>query len=86
MVKILKTLHHILILVISKRASLKVKFFHMNLSHLFHNVDDVHTPLARMNIKLNIIVIIEAKFKKHTVRNINLNGYAKWICYRTYTN
>ena len=39
---------------------------------------DVHTLLARMNIKLNIIGIIEAKFKKHTVRNvnINLNGYA----------
>ena len=38
----------------------------------------LHTLLARMNIKFNIISITETGFKKHTVRNINinLNGYA----------
>ena len=52
--------------------------FHMNISSLCHIFDDLHTLLARMNVKFNIIGITESRYKKNTIRNINinLNGYA----------
>ena len=56
MAKIL-TLQHILILVISIRASL------IRASSLCHNFDDLHTLLARMNVKFNIIGITETTLK-----------------------
>ena len=64
-------LHHILILVISIRTSLKVStmeiFFPYNISFLCPNVDDLYTLLVRMNIKFNIIGKTETRFKKsHT--------------------
>ena len=48
--------HHILTLVISIQASLKVKlmepiFFHMNISSLCHNFDELRTLLAIMKVK-----------------------------------
>ena len=51
MVKILKTLHYVLILVISIRTSIKsnfngTNFFHMNISSLGHNFDDLQTLLV----------------------------------------
>ena len=50
----------------------------MNISSSCHNFDDLRTLLASMNVRFNIIAITETTFKKHTVRNINinLNGYA----------
>ena len=50
----------------------------MDISSLCHNFDELHTLLARMKIKFNIISITETRLKKHAVRNINinLNGYA----------
>ena len=50
----------------------------MNISSLCHNFDELHTLLARMKAKCNIIGIKENMLKKHTVRNININinGYA----------
>ena len=52
-------------------------FFYIHALSLCYHFVDLHTLLARMNVKFNII---EKKFrlKKHTVRdiNINLNGYA----------
>ena len=56
--------HHILILVISIQVSLKVtingtNFFHMNISSLCHNFDELHTLLPRMRVKFNIIGITE---------------------------
>ena len=50
----------------------------MNISSLRHIFDDLHTLLARMNVKFNIIGITESRYKKNTIRNINinLNGYA----------
>ena len=49
----------------------------MNISSSCHNFDDLHTLLARMNVKFNIIGITETRLK-NIVRNINikLNGYA----------
>ena len=48
------------------------------MSSLCHSFDELHTLLARMKAKCNIIGIKEAMLKKHTVRNININinGYA----------
>ena len=53
-------------------------FFFMDISSLCHNFDELHTLLARMKIKFNIISITETRLKKYAVRNINinLNGYA----------
>ena len=50
----------------------------MNISSLCHNFDELHTLLARIKVKFNIIGITGTRLKKHTVRNINrnLNGYA----------
>ena len=48
-------------------------FFHMNTSSLCHNFDELHTLLARIKVKFNIIGITETRLKKHTVTNINLN-------------
>ena len=50
----------------------------MNISSLCHNFDELHTLLARIKVKFNIIGITVTRLKKHTVRNINLNpnGYA----------
>ena len=41
-----------------------INFFHMNISSLCHNFDDLHNLLARMNVKLNTIGITEIRFKK----------------------
>ena len=50
----------------------------MNISSLCHNFDELHSLLAGIKVKFNIIGITETRLKKHTVRNINLilNGYA----------
>ena len=50
----------------------------MDISSLCHNFDELHTLLARMKIKFNVISITETRLKKYAVRNINinLNGYA----------
>ena len=55
-----------------------INFFHMNISSLCHNFDELQTLLARINIKFNIIGITETRLKKHSIRNINvdLNVYA----------
>ena len=55
-----------------------INFFHMNISSLCHNFDELQTLLARTNIKFNIIGITETRLKKHSIRNINidLNGNA----------
>ena len=52
-------------------------FFHMNISSLCHNFDELYTLLARIKVKFNIIGITETRLKKHTVTNLNLNlnGY-----------
>ena len=50
----------------------------MNISSLCYNFDELHTLLARIKVKFNIIGITETRLNKHTVRNVNLNlnGYA----------
>ena len=50
----------------------------MNISSLCHTFDELDTLLARMKVQLNIIAMTETRWKKHTVRNINikLNRYA----------
>ena len=62
----------------SKNQFDRINFFHMNISSLCHNFDELQTLLARINIKSNIIGITETRLKKHSIRNINidLNGYA----------
>ena len=45
----------------------------MNISSLCNNFDELHTLLARIKVKFNIIGITETRLKKYTVRNINLN-------------
>ena len=62
----------------SKNQFDRIHFFHMNISSLCHNFDELQTLLARINIKFNIIGITETRLKKHSIRNINidLNGYA----------
>ena len=39
-------------------------FFHMNVSSLCHNFDDLQTLLTRINIKFNIIGITATRLKK----------------------
>lgn len=60
-----------------KNPSNGTNFFHMNISSLCRNFDDLQTLLARINLKFNIIGITETKLKKNSIRNINinLNGY-----------
>ena len=50
----------------------------MNISSSCHKFDDLLTLFARINVKFNMIGIKKTRFKKHTVRSINidLNGYA----------
>ena len=43
------------------------------MSSLCHNFDDLHTLLARMNRKFNIIGKPETRLQKHPTRNININ-------------
>ena len=42
----------------------RTNFLHMNISFLCHNLDDLQTLLARINVKFNIIGITETKLKK----------------------
>ena len=53
-------------------------FFHMNVSSICRNFDDLETLLAKINVKFNVIGIIEARLKKSSIRNTNvdLNGYS----------
>ena len=62
----------------SKNQFNGINFFHMSISSLSHNFDELQTLLARINIKFNIIGITETRLKKHSIRNINidLNSYA----------
>ena len=39
-------------------------FFHMNISSLCHNFDELQTLLARIEIKFNIIGITEIRLRK----------------------
>ena len=49
----------------------------MNMSSLCDNFDDLHTLLARMNAKLNIICITETRLKNILFEiSLNLNEYA----------
>ena len=50
----------------------------MNISSSCHKFDDLLTLFARINVKFNMIGITKTRFKKHTVKSINidLNGYA----------
>ena len=41
-----------------------INFFHMNISLLCHNFDELQTLLARINTKFNIIGITETRLKK----------------------
>ena len=52
-------------------------FFHMNISSLCRNFDDLHTLLSEINLKFDIIGITETRLKKNSIRNINidLKGY-----------
>ena len=53
-------------------------FFHMNISSICRNFDDLQTLLAKINVKFNVIGITEARLKKSSIRNANidLNGYS----------
>ena len=44
-------------------------FFHMNVSSLCHNFDDLQTLLTRINIKFNIIGITATRLKGYTVEH-----------------
>ena len=50
----------------------------MNISSICRNFDDLQTLLAKINVKFNVIGITEARFKKSSIRNANidLNGYS----------
>ena len=52
-------------------------FFHMNISSLSYNLDQLHTLLSEINISFDVIGIIETRLKKQTLRttNIDINGY-----------
>ena len=47
-----------------KVNSVEQNFFHMNVSFLCHNFDDLQTLLTRINIKFNIIGITATRLKK----------------------
>ena len=52
-------------------------FFHMNISSLTYNFDQLHTLLIEINISFDVIRITETRFKKKTLKttNIDINGY-----------
>ena len=52
-------------------------FFHMNISSLSYNFDQLHTLLSEINISFDLIGITETRLKKQTLRttNIDINGY-----------
>ena len=52
-------------------------FFHMNISSLSYNFDQLHALLSEINISFDIIGITEVQLKKQTLRttNIDINGY-----------
>ena len=52
-------------------------FFHMNISSLSYNFDQLHTLLSEINISFDVIGITETRLTKQTLRttNIDINGY-----------
>ena len=53
-------------------------FLHKNISSICCNFDDLLTPLAKINVKFNIIDITETRLNKSSIRNTNidLSGYS----------
>ena len=51
--------------------------FHMNISSLSYNFDQLHTPRSEINISFDVIGITDTRLKKQTPRttNIDINGY-----------
>ena len=52
-------------------------FFHMNISSLTYNIDQLHTLLSEININFDLIGITKSRLKKDTTRttNIDIKGY-----------
>ena len=52
-------------------------FFHMNISSLTYNIDQLHTLLSEININSDLIGITESWLEKDTTRttNIDIKGY-----------
>ena len=52
-------------------------FFHMNVSSLTYNFDQLHTLLSEININFDFIGITDSRLKKDTTRatNIDIKGY-----------
>ena len=48
-------------------------FLHMNISSIRRNFDDLQTLLAKIHVKFNAIGITEARFKKSSIRNTNID-------------
>ena len=51
--------------------------FHINISSLSYNFDQLHTPRSEINISFDVIGITDTRLKKQTPRttNIDINGY-----------
>ena len=45
----------------------------MNISSICCNFDDLQTLLAKINVKLNVIVIRETRLNKTSIRNTNID-------------
>ena len=52
-------------------------FFHMNISLLTYNFDQLHALLSEININFDLIGVTERRLKKDRTRttNIDINGY-----------
>ena len=52
-------------------------FFHMNISSLTYNIDQLHTLLSEINVNFDLIGITESRLKKDATRttNIDIKGY-----------
>ena len=47
--------------------------FHMNISSLTYNTDEIHTLLSERNINFDLIQIAESRLKKDTARTTNID-------------
>ena len=55
----------------------EMNIFHLNISSLSHNFDQLHTLLSTLNISFNFIGITESRIRKgqSTLNNVTLKGY-----------